>query len=79
VNLGYRHKLTDQVSLVVTAQDVFGTFRDRQVIDTPTLKGRSQTRPDSQQFTIGLTWTFGGGKPRDPGFDYGGGITPSPQ
>jgi outer membrane receptor protein involved in Fe transport len=79
VNLGYRHKLTDQVSLVVTAQDVFGSFRDRLVVDTPTLKGRTQTRPDSQQLTIGLTWTFGGGKPREPSFDYGGGITPPTQ
>jgi hypothetical protein len=27
---------------------------------------------------VGLTYTFGGGKPREPGFDFGGGGAPSP-
>jgi outer membrane receptor protein involved in Fe transport len=79
VNLGYRHKLTDQVALVLTAQDVLGTVQDRQVIDTATLKDQVRGRYDTRQVMIGFTWTFGGGKPRDPGFDYGSGITPPSQ
>jgi outer membrane receptor protein involved in Fe transport len=79
VNLGYRHKLTDKVAFVATAQDIFGGFRDRQVIDTPTLKARTERDFDSRQVMIGFTWTFGGGKVKDPGFDYGGGAAPTPQ
>jgi hypothetical protein len=79
VNLGYRRKLSEQIALVLTAQDLFGTFGDRLVFDTPTLKGRIRSRIDSRQVMIGLSWTFAGGKPRDPGFDYGSGITPPSQ
>ena len=35
LNLGYRRKVNEKLSLLVTAQDVLGTFRDRLVIDTP--------------------------------------------
>lgn len=76
VNLGYRRKLTDQVALVLTAQDLAGTFGDRQVFETATLKDRLRSRVDSRQVMIGFTWTFAGAKPREPNFDYGSGITP---
>jgi outer membrane receptor protein involved in Fe transport len=79
VNLGYRHKLTDKIAFVATAQDIFGTFKDTQVIDTPTLRDHTQRSFDSRQMTLGFVWTFGGGKVKDPGFDYGGGATPPPQ
>lgn len=79
VNLGYRRKLTDQVALVVTVQDVLHSIEDRQVIETATLKDRLHSTFDTRQVTFGITWTFGGGKPRDPSFDYGSGTTPPPQ
>jgi outer membrane receptor protein involved in Fe transport len=72
INLGYRHKVTDQLALVVTAQDILHTIRLRQVIDTPVLKSRLTSDIDSRQLYVGFTWTFGGGRARDPGFEFGG-------
>ena len=78
IDLGYRRKLTDKVSLVFTAQDLFRTFRARQVIDTPALRDVTETHFDTRQVRLGLTWTFGGGRQRDPGFEFqnGGGGPP---
>jgi outer membrane receptor protein involved in Fe transport len=79
VNLGYRRKVTDQFALVVTAQDLFHTIRLRQVIDTPILKSRQRSDIDSRQLYVGFLWTYGGGRQRDPGFDFGGGGVGPPQ
>lgn len=70
VNLGYRHKLNDKVSLIFTAQDLFGMLRYKQVIDTPMLKSRLRQDFDSRVFQLGFTWTFGGSRQRDQGFDF---------
>ena len=70
VNLGYRHKLNEKVSLIFTAQDLFSTLRYKQVIDTPLLKARLRQDFDSRLFLAGFSWTFGGGRQRDPGFDF---------
>jgi outer membrane receptor protein involved in Fe transport len=70
LNLGYRHKLNDKVSLIFTAQDLFSTLRYKQVIDTPILKSRLRQDFNSRLFLAGFTWTFGGGRQRDPGFDF---------
>jgi len=78
VNLGYRHKLNDKVSLIFTAQDLFSTLRYKQVIDTPLLKSRLRQDFDSRLFQAGFTWTFGGGRPRDPGFDFQNGSAGPP-
>jgi outer membrane receptor protein involved in Fe transport len=77
LNLGYRHKLTDKLALIVTAQDLLGTVRFRQVIDTPLLKSHLNQSFDSRLFQAGFVWTFGGGRSRDPGFDFQ--AAPSPQ
>ncbi|THD74402.1 MAG: TonB-dependent receptor [Phenylobacterium sp.] len=79
LNLGYRRKLTDQLSLVFTAQDLFQTFRFEQVIDTPALRGRIRSHIDTPTFMAGFNWTFGGGRARDPAFDFGGGSGGGPQ
>jgi outer membrane receptor protein involved in Fe transport len=70
VNLGYRHKLNEQVSLILTAQDLFDTLRYKQVIDTPVLKSKLRQDINARLFMAGFTWTFGGGRPRDQGFDF---------
>ncbi|MDB5432981.1 MAG: TonB-dependent receptor [Caulobacter sp.] len=76
LNLGYRHKITDHVAFVMTVQDALGTFKDRQVIDTATLKTTTERNFDSRMVLVGFTWTFGGGKQRDPGFDFQSGSAP---
>lgn len=76
VDLGYRRKLTDKLSVMVTAQDLLGTFRAFQAIDTPVLRERTKTDFDTRSVRVGLTWSFGGGKPRDPGFEFQNGAGP---
>jgi len=76
VDLGYRHKLTDKLSIMMTAQDLLGSFRAFQAIDTPVLRERTKTDFDSRAVRVGLTWTFGGGRQRDPGFEFQNGAAP---
>jgi len=75
LNLGYRHKFTDDLSLVMTAQDVLKTSDYVVVVDTPDLRLRRRSAGNMRAVFIGFTWAFGGeGKrPKDPGFDFGGG------
>lgn len=36
----------------------------------PVLRERLRTDFDTRQVRVGLTWTFGGGRQRDPGFEF---------
>jgi outer membrane receptor protein involved in Fe transport len=76
LNLGYRHKLNDKLSFVATAQDVLNTFENKQVLNSPTLKGRLNREIDTTAVFLGFTWTFGGGR-APQGFDFGGGGPPA--
>jgi len=72
VNLGYRRKLTSDLSAVVTVSDLLNRQRDRTVIDTPTLSDQFERRQLGRTAFVSLSWKFGaGGKAKDPGFDYG--------
>lgn len=80
LNLGYRRKVTDQLAIVVTAQDVLRTFSFRQVIATPTLRSRMKAMIDTPVVMAGFTWTFAGqGRKGEPAFDFGGGSPGGPQ
>ena len=71
IDLGYRRKINEQLSLLVAVQDALGIFRDKQVIDTPALKSLVVRDPDARNIRITLAWTFGTGKGRkDPGFEF---------
>ncbi|MBS0296219.1 MAG: TonB-dependent receptor [Proteobacteria bacterium] len=72
VNIGYRHKFNDQLSLFVTAQDALASYKAHEVIVTPTFREQIDNRARTQAAFVGLTWTFGNGPKRDPGFDYSG-------
>ena len=73
IDLGYRRKISDQLSLLVTAQDFLNVFRDKQIIDTPALKSLVVRDIDARMLRVTLAWTFGTGKGRkDPGFDFQG-------
>ena len=80
LNLGWRHKFNDDISLIFTAQDVLGTFSWTEVIDTPLIRQRSEREFNARSVYIGLSWTFGSGprRQRDPGFEFenGGGGPP---
>jgi hypothetical protein len=73
VNLGYRHKVSDKLSFVVTAQDVLNSFEDTVVVDTPILRDRTTRTAKVRTIFFGFTYNFGGGKPRPEQFDFSGG------
>jgi hypothetical protein len=74
LNLGWRHKLDDKLSLVFTAQDVLGSFRQRTIVDTPALKDVTERRMGVRAAFVGLTWTFGDTPKRQrEGFEFDSG------
>lgn len=74
LNLGYRRKVSDKLSLVVTVQDAADTFRDAVITETATLRDRSERLPRVRTAFFGLTYTFGrpsqNGRQREPAFDF---------
>jgi outer membrane receptor protein involved in Fe transport len=78
LNLGYRRKLDDQLSFVMTVQDAAKTFHDYRVIDAPTLKDVVRVHGNFRAVFVGFSYSFGGGggKAKDPGFDFGQGGGP---
>jgi outer membrane receptor protein involved in Fe transport len=70
VNLGWRRKLDEQLSLTATVADVFNTQRDRNVIDLPTLHDVYTRRQLGRVFYLGVTRRFGTSKKTEDKFDY---------
>lgn len=74
--LGYRHKFNDKLSFVATAQDVLGTARFEQVIETPLIRERSRREQNFQAVYVGFTWTFGAPRRQPERFDFDTGGPP---
>lgn len=70
LNLGYRHKFNDKLSMVVTAQDILGTAEFEQVIDTPQIRERSKREMDFQAVYVGFSWSFGAPRRQPERFDF---------
>jgi outer membrane receptor protein involved in Fe transport len=77
LNLGYRRKVNDKLSLVVTATDALDSFEDVTVVDTPTLRDRTLRTANVRSVFFGFSYAFGGGKPRPEQFDFNAGGGPS--
>jgi len=73
VNLGYRRKVNDKLSFVMTAQDVLNDFREVTVIDTPALRDRARRSANVRSVFFGFSYAFGAGKPRPEQFDFNAG------
>ena len=74
VNLGYRRKLNDTLSLQVTGRDILNSFSGATTYDAPLFRERSEQDISLRAFYIGLTWTLGSGPRRqEPQFDFSGG------
>lgn len=73
LNLGYRRKFDDRISGVVTVQDVLKTQGFGTVIDTPVYREVNRVDLNNRAIFLGFTYTFGGGRAREPGFDFGQG------
>ncbi|HEV7227302.1 TonB-dependent receptor domain-containing protein [Brevundimonas sp.] len=76
LNLGYRRKLTDDLSLTLTGVNVLDTAEQKVVIDTPDFSDRTTNRFQEPAFFVGLTWNFGGGPRRPEQFDFNTGQGP---
>jgi outer membrane receptor protein involved in Fe transport len=81
LNLGYRRKVNDRLSLLVTAQDVLDSARQEVVFETPDLRDRIEQRGPGRIVLFGLSYNLRGtGRQRqDPGFEFqqpGAGETP---
>ncbi len=73
LNLGYRRKVNDKLSVVVTAQDAANWFEEVVVTDTPTLRDRTRRSANVRSVFFGFSYAFGGGKARPEQFDFSGG------
>ncbi|WP_428151054.1 TonB-dependent receptor domain-containing protein [Brevundimonas sp.] len=74
VNLGYRRKLNDTLSLQFTGRDILNSFNGATTYDTPLFRERSEQDISLRAFYIGLTWTLGSGPRRqEPQFDFSSG------
>jgi outer membrane receptor protein involved in Fe transport len=81
LNLGYRRKVDDRLSLLVTAQNVLDSARQVVFFETPTIRDRLTQRGAGRTFLLGLTYNLGGQtqrKRQEPAFDFqqGGGEIP---
>jgi outer membrane receptor protein involved in Fe transport len=82
LNLGYRRKFNDRLSLLVTGQDVLGTARQVTVIETPTIRDRITQRGTGRMVLFGLAYNLGNQGARkkpDPGFEFQSGAGDTPQ
>jgi outer membrane receptor protein involved in Fe transport len=82
VNLGWRHKVDDRMSLTFTAQDLFQTSRYRRHYDTEALVERFEFRPVSRAVFLRLDYRIGGrGKAAkdQPQFEYDNAPPPGPK
>lgn len=74
VNLGWRRKVTDTVTLTASVQDLFNGNKQHRRLASPTLDNDAMYRPVSRAVSLRLDYRFGA-KPKtaasEPGFDYG--------
>ncbi|MEI9890074.1 MAG: hypothetical protein WDN45_05035 [Caulobacteraceae bacterium] len=72
---GYRHKVTNDFSLLFQTQDPFDTVTQYAHLTGNGLNQQTTIKAHIQSFMVGFTWNFGGnGRPQpDRGFDVGGG------
>ncbi len=76
LNVGYRRKVNDRLSLLATGQNVLDSSRQVTVFETPVLRDRFTQRGPGQIVLLGLSYNLGGQTGRkkpEPGFDFQGG------
>jgi outer membrane receptor protein involved in Fe transport len=80
LNLGWRHKVNDRITVTLTVQDLLETNRFVRLLDTPILHDHFVVEPVSRAYFLRLDYRFGGGKKpaKDPNFEYENGGPPQP-
>ena len=82
LNLGYRRKISEKFSLLLTAQNVLETAKQVVVVSTPTIRDRFEQRAPGRLFLLSATYNFGnpgGRRQREPAFDFDAGAGAPPQ
>jgi outer membrane receptor for ferrienterochelin and colicin len=82
LNLGYRRKVDDRLSLLLTGQNVLDSARQVTVFETPALRDRFTQRGTGRIVLLGLVYNLGGQggrKKPEPGFDFQQGGVDTPQ
>ena len=82
LNLGYRRKVDDKLSLLLTGRNVLDSVRQVTVFETPTLADRLTQRGTGRIVMLGLVYNLGGQggrKKPDPAFDFPQGGVDTPQ
>lgn len=73
VNIGYRRKIDDKLSLLVTGQNIFDSARQEVVINTPAFEDHLKFKVRGRALLFGLAYNFGQGtnrRPQPQGFDF---------
>ena len=73
LNFGYRRKVNDRLSLLVTAQDVLDSARQEILFETPDLRDRTEQRGPGRIVLFGISYNLQGtpGRQRqEPGFEF---------
>jgi outer membrane receptor protein involved in Fe transport len=82
LNLGYRRKVNDRLSLLLTAQNVLDSARQVALFETPMLRDRFEQSGLGRMFLLGLTYNLGdqGQRKRpEPAFEFQQGGVETPQ
>jgi outer membrane receptor protein involved in Fe transport len=70
LNLGWRHKFSDRLSLILTVEDPLGITRYKRVTRTSELVDRVSSTGVTRSALLRLDYRFGGGRPRDVNIEY---------
>ncbi|HEX8513035.1 MAG TPA: TonB-dependent receptor [Allosphingosinicella sp.] len=82
LNLGYRRKVDERLSLLLTGQDVLDSARQVTVFETPTIRDRFTQRGTGRIVLLGAVYNLGGQSGRkkpDPAFEFQPGGVETPQ
>ncbi len=71
LNLGYRRKINDNFSLVLTGNNVLDSGEITRTVQTADFRERSRNRFNQPTYYIGFTYSLGGGRRQEPTFDFG--------
>ena len=71
LNLGYRRKVTDNFSLLVTGTNILDSAEQKVRIDTTTFNDRTRVQFGQPVWFVGFSYSFGAGQRRPEGFDFG--------
>ncbi len=71
LHLGYRRKVTDNFSLLVTGTNILDSAEQKVRINTTTFNDSTRVQFGQPVWFVGFSYSFGAGQRRPEGFDFG--------